>query len=138
MGMILQSATQREYTLRIDSGKANLEIKGNTQHLDKPYLSIEYVPSGIKGRIYSSYKVTGLLFGYTDKRITTNKLLKMLTELGFSISSNTLREEIIKGVTHQEQEQQEQQKKQQEVTGNKVKKEVLWKKRVKEKPQSAA
>ena len=96
MSMILQSTTQCKYVLKIEFGVARLEITGNTQHLGKPYLLIEYVPPGTKGRIYSSYSVTGLIFGLINKRITTHKLLNMLSSLGFSLSSNALREEITK------------------------------------------
>lgn len=94
MGLILKSSKHQDYVLIIDEGIAKLEIGGNAKHLDLPYLNIEYVPAHTKGRLYSGYRVTGLIFGLENKSVSTNKLLKMLDELGFKLSSNTLREGI--------------------------------------------
>ena len=101
MGMILRSSKHDNYVLKIEFGVANLEINGETisNPLKQPYLCIEVLPP-TKGRVNSGYSVTGLIFGFAKAkfkpRVSTQKLLKVLSDLGFFLTSNTLRDGMTK------------------------------------------
>ena len=115
MGMILRSKKNKKFFLRIGDppGTALLEIAGFTHHLHKPYLFIQYVAGSYEviKKKFAGYNVYGWIFGYCEKDVTTNKLLKALHELGFSMSANTLREEITRdlhmGIENEESEKNE-------------------------------
>jgi len=95
MNLVIKSSTLDGYALVVDNGIAQLEIDGVRNRSNKPYLIIEYVPPNTRGRIYSSYRITGcLLISSNRKSISTNMLLKLLNGLGFRLSSNALREAI--------------------------------------------
>lgn len=107
MGMILKSE-KTGYIFKISDGYAFLEIEGQTHHLNRPYLHVRYL-EGVnpdkrkvkqkKGeRIFAGYEIKGLVFGWVETEITTNKLLQVLHDLGFFISSNQLREGITKNL----------------------------------------
>lgn len=95
--MILKSKKNKNYVLKIGdpAGMAILEINGYTHHLNKPYLQIKYLAKKTSS-LSAGYDVQGWFFGYFETGITTNKLLRVLHGLGFSMTSNTLREEITK------------------------------------------
>jgi len=97
MSMILRSKKNKNYVLKIGdpAGIAILEINGYTHHLSKPYLHVKYLAKKISG-LSAGYDVQGWFFGFFEKGVTTNKLLRVLHGLGFSMTSNTLREEITK------------------------------------------
>jgi len=99
MAMILKSEKHKGYLLKVGdpAGVAYLEINGVTHHLNQPYLQIKYVSGGDgNDRIFSGYEIYGLVFWFEEKKVTTNRLLRVLHEMGFHLTANALREEITK------------------------------------------
>jgi hypothetical protein len=81
--------------LSIKNGIADLEINGERSHLGVSYLHVEYMPGGSsKGRVFSGYRIEGLVFGWDDDHLTTPKLIDMLNFLGFDFDSASFREEM--------------------------------------------
>jgi hypothetical protein len=108
--MIVQSTTKKGWLLKIGepiAGEAYIEIDGKTHHLDKPYLSIKYVPGGSKEKVWAGYEVIGL-FVENVGVVTTTKFLAILKNNGFLIngvlSAPVFRAAITKGLCFIEKE----------------------------------
>ena len=93
MSLILKSNNRKGWLLKIGdpAGVAYLEINGLIHHLNKPYLSIKYVPGGEQSKVFSGYDVEGwFVAGWLDKPVTTIKFIVILKSLGFLFSNGVM------------------------------------------------
>ena len=93
--LTLTSTVDKTYVLEINQRQAFLRIDGHTHHLNIPFLQITYHDGEeLAQRKACFYNVEGHVIGWFVEEYSTQKLLKVLKKLGFSMDSNTLRNYI--------------------------------------------